>query len=152
MKGGGGLCHETPGDVPCGAEAQPWGSASWWSPRHSLCLDRTDHGLSLLGASYGFSLLFPFSCGLKALAPLSSPYPAGCACLFCLGITCFGQGRKWKDTNIRRIKTKTTTTKGCSCSISNPSSLGWESPEKASSHQTPGREVWVAAPRLDSSS
>lgn len=65
---GEGLCHETPGVVPYGAKTHPWGFASWWSPCHSPCLDRTDHGLSLLGASYGFSLLFPFSCGLRALA------------------------------------------------------------------------------------
>lgn len=70
----------------------------------------------------------------------------------CLGTACLGQRQKWKDTNIRGKKkekeNKTKQKKGCSCSISNPLSPEWESYKKASSHKTPGQEVWKSDPRI----
>lgn len=70
--------------------------------------------------------------------------PGSCA----LALLALARDKSGKTQTSGEKKKKTNQRKGCSCSISNPSSPEWESYEKAGSHKTPGQEVWKSGLRI----
>lgn len=113
-------------------------------PEESSPLAAASKQTFILPPSCRVCFLSPFSCGLRVLC-----FPSLWVCLDLVP----WHRSPWPGTEVERHKhrgkkTKTKQKKGCSCSISNPSSLEWESYEKASSHKTPGQEVWISSPRI----